>query len=159
MSYYRDILKIPDRMLLSSSICTAAAAVWVQSGGVPNLRPVYCKMTDWDKDKMAGPVWDYSVWTCFNLYWYNLSSTSNGERQTHGRLMYLQCNYTCCKHSAHFNGLFHFNSFVFVGAHAQACLCVWERTREIQCNSVQACVDKYCHLTSCISLQEVGPKL
>lgn len=49
----------------------------------------WCGMTDWDKDKMAGPVWDYSVWTGFHLLWYSVSISSNGKRQTQGRLTLL----------------------------------------------------------------------
>lgn len=46
-----------------------------------------CRMTDWDKDKMAGPAWDYTVWTCLHSHWYGVSSPSNGQPQTRVRLI------------------------------------------------------------------------
>lgn len=117
-----------------------------------------CRMTDWAKDKMAGPVWDYIVWTCLHLHWYGASGPSNGGRQTQDSLTYLHCNYSalCCKHRAQFKVSFHYYSFVFVGVCTS--VCVWERTRRFTVTVFEP-VWINGVFNSCISLQEVGLEL
>lgn len=128
------ILWIPDRMLLSSSIFEEEQLQQFGFSQGVFLTPGQCRMTDWDKDKMAGPVWDYTVWTCFHSHWYGASSPSNGGRQTQGSLAYSRCNHSalCRKHRAQFNVFFHYYRSAFVGVCTSVCLCVWGREDSLQ---------------------------